>query len=299
MRVRFCRRLPPLVVLGAALAAGCHRAAPPLTPPPVVPAPEAVLLRIHGRVGQSRHVRIAMDNFVHLGPGEPPSGDSARPTMHMIEFATESVTAVSGDTITVVRVTDSSRMEMPGLNLPSAMLDSLSPRGMTVTTRMDSRGRAISTEVKGSPQFEERMASIRRMLSGIDTSGEASRGRSLRLPDRPVRVGEMWADTLRLRRAQGAPGGAAVATYRLERIETRDGRRLAVISSDVVTPPMALQEPVRLSSGPMHTVGELQLDLDAGWIVRDSMTMTGLTHTAMGDMSMRTVTRQTPVEDGP
>jgi hypothetical protein len=238
-----------------------------------------------------------MQTFVHFGPGEPPSGDSSRPTMRMIQFATESVTAVSGDTVTVALVTDSSRMEMPGLPVPGAMLDSLDSRGLTITTRMDRRGRVISTETKGNPRLEERMASIRRMLPGVDTSGEGSRRMFTLMPDRPVRVGETWADTSSMPRALGGPARAVVATFRLERIEIRGGHRLAVISSDVVTPPMALESPMRMSSGPMHTVGETQLDLDAGWIVRRSTTMTGSTHTEMGDVSMRMVTRQTLLDD--
>jgi hypothetical protein len=238
-----------------------------------------------------------MQTFVHFGPSEPPSGDSTRPTMRMIQFATESVTVVSGDTVTVTLVTDSSRMEMPGLPVPGSMLDSLDSRGLTITTRMDRRGRVISTETKGSPRLEERMASIRRMLPGVDTSREASRGAFTLLPDRLVRVGETWADTSSVPRALGGPAASVVATYRLERIEIRGGHRVAVISSDVVMPPMALEAPMRMSSGPMHTVGETEFDLDAGWIVRRTETMTGSTHTEMGDMSMRMVMRQTPLED--
>jgi hypothetical protein len=298
MHPRFRHHLPLLAVSGVAVAAACHRVPPaPLAPPPAALTSEAVLLRLHGRVGQSRQIRVAMEGFVHFGPGEPPSGDSARPTMRAIQFATESVTAVSGDTMTVVLVTDSSRMEMPGLPVPGAMLDSLDSRGLTITTRMDGRGRVISIETRGSARLEARMAPLRRMLPGVDTSGETSRGTFTRLPDRPVRVGETWADTSSVPRALGGPGGAVVATFRLERIEIRGGHRLAVISSDVVTPPMALETPMRMSSGPLHTVGETQFDLDAGWIVRRSTTMTGSTHTEMGDVSMRMVMRQTPLED--
>jgi hypothetical protein len=248
-------------------------------------------------MGQVRHLRTTMDNFMHFGLGEPPSGDSARPTMRMIQFATESVTAVSGDTVTVVLVTDSSRMDMTGLPVPAAMFDSLDSRGLTITTRMDRRGRILSTETRGAPRMEARMASVRRMFPGIDSSQDAARGAYSRLPDRPVRVGETWADTSAVPRALGGPVGVVVATYRLDRVAVRGGHRIAVISSDVVTPPMALEAPLRMSSGPMHTVGEMEFDLDAGWIVRQTTTMTGSTHTEMGDMSMRMVMRQTPLED--
>lgn len=298
MHIGFGGHLRSLAVLGVAVAAACHRAPPaPPAPPPAAPPSETVLLRLRGQVGQVRHIRTAMDNYVHFGAGEPPSGDSARPTVRMIQFATETVTAVSGDTVTVVLVTDSSRMAMTGLPVPFGMLDSLDSRGLTVTTRMDSRGRVLSTETRGAPRLEERMASMRRMLPGVDTAREASRGTAARLPDRPVRVGETWADTSSVPRALGGPAGVVVATYRLERIELRGGHRVAVISSDVVMPPLTLEAPLRMSSGPMHTVGETEFDLDAGWIVRHTTTMTGSTHTEMGDISMRMVMRQTPLED--
>jgi hypothetical protein len=111
-------------------------------------------------------------------------------------------------------------------------------------------------------------------------------------------VGETWADTSSIPRALGGPAGVVVSTYRLERIEMRGGHRVAVISSDIVMPPMALEAPLRMSSGPMHTAGETEFDLDAGWILRHSTTMTGSMHTEMGDISMRVVMRQAPLEDG-
>lgn len=300
MRISACS-LFPLAVLGLA-AAACHRAAAPPPLAPVAPAPETVPLRLHPRVGQSRHVRVEMDNFMRFGAGELSSGDSARPTIHIVQFATESVTAVSGDTITVALITDSSRVETPGMQfLPPAMLDSLAPRGMTITTKMDSRGRTISTETKGSPRLDEQMAMARRMFPALDSarSPEASDGALGRLPDHPVRVGDTWADTSSLPRVLASGGGKAVSTYRFERIETRGGHRVAVISSEMVTPPMTVEQPMRVTTGLMHTAGELQIDLDAGWIVRRSMVVTASTHLEMGDMFMRMVTRQVPLEERP
>ena len=298
MHAGFGSHLRSLAALGVVALAACHRAPPaPPAPQPEAAPSETVLLRLRGQLGQVRHIRTAMDNFVHFGAGEPPSGDSARPTMRMIQFATETVTAVSADTVTVVLVTDSSRMAMTGLPVPSAMLDSLDSRGLTITTRMDGRGHVISAATRGNARLEERMASIRRMLPGVDTSLVSSRGTPIRLPDRPVRVGETWADTSSMPRGLGDPAGVVVATYRLERIESRGGHRVAVISSDIVMPPMTLEMPLRMSSGPMRTVGETEFDLDAGWIVRHSTTMTGSTHTEMGDIAMRVVMRQAPLED--
>jgi len=217
----------------------------------------------------------------------------------MIRFVTESVTAVSGDTMTVALITDSGRTEMPGLHLPGAGLDSLSPRGVTLTTTVDGRGRVISIQMQAPARFERQMATIRMMLPGSDTSRDAAPGTFARLPDHLVLVGETWADTSSLPRAVRSSGRSVVTTFRLERIESRGGRRLAVISSDMATPPMTLEEPMRVSTGPGHTVSEFQLDLDAGWIMRRSTTRTGSAHTTMGDLSMRMVSSQTPVVSAP
>lgn len=301
MRARSTRLLS-LAVGGVAVAAACHGVPPPVAPPPAVSAPETVLLRVHGRVGQARRVRIEVANFTRFGSGELPSGDSARPSMQMVQFATESVTAVSGDTITMVSVTDSSRMDALYMNLlPRGTLDSLSMRGLTVTTKLDGRGRVLSIVSKGSPRLDQQMATARRMFPGLDSanSGGEARGSYVSLPERPVRVGDAWSDTSSVPRGLGMQGGSVVASYRLERIETRGGHRIAVISSDLVTPPISIEQPMRLTSGPMHTIGEVQVDLDAGWIVSRTATMSGSMHSAMGDVTMRMVTRQVPVEEGP
>lgn len=297
MRARFRCWLTPLTVFGATFAAACHPAPAPLTP--TTPAPEAVLLRLHVRAGQAWRSRVVTEGFMHFGPGEPPSGDSGRPMMRMTQFVTESVTAVSGDTITVALITDSSRSEMPGLNLPGRSLDSLSLRGLTLTMTLDSRGRVISMQMQGPARFEGRLATIRMMLPGGDTPAEAGRGEIARLPDGPVGVGDTWVDSSSCPPALGCGGKAIVATYRLERIETRGAHRLAVISSDIAVPATLLEVPMRVSGGPMHTVSELELDLDGGWFADRSTTMAGSAHTEMGDMSMRMVTSQTPVESAP
>jgi hypothetical protein len=236
---------------------------------------------------------------MHFGPGEPPSGDGGQPMMRMTQFVTESVTAVTGDTMTVALITDSSRTEMPGLHLPVAGLDSLSPRGVTLTTTLDSRGRVISVQMQLPARIDGQLATIRRMLAGGDTSREAEPGKIARLPEEAVHVGDSWTDSSSCPPALGCGGKALVATYRFERMEARGGHRLAVISSDIVMPATMLETPMRISSGPTHTTGEVQLDLDAGWFVNHSTKMAGSAHTEMGDMSIRMVTSQTPVESAP
>jgi hypothetical protein len=284
-------------LLGASLAAACHRTTPATH---AAPAPETVLLRLRAQVGQTRRFRLEIANYMRMGPGEPPSSDNAAPMSRMVEFTTETVTSIAGDTITVQTTTDSGRMEMPNLPVPPEMLrqfDSLA-RGVTIVSRMDSRGRMFSWESRGSPQLEAQMAALRRVAAPFDTAGGAPTAYR-RLPDQPVRVGDVWADTITYPGFGGAAPRQGIATCRLERIEILGGRRSAVLSFDMTTPPMKLEQPSSMTSGPMHMVFEAYLDLDAGWIVRNSMTMSGAMHSAMGDMSMRMVMRQTPLEEKP
>jgi hypothetical protein len=287
--------LPPLAVLATALQGACHGAPAPPAISPTASAREAVLLRLQRHPGEARHFQRVMDNYVHLGPGDPPSGDSARPTMHLIQFVTESVTAVSGDTFTIAFISDSNRVAMPGYNLAGAALDTLVPHGLTMTMRMDSRGRVISVQLERAVLAEGRMATLRMLLPGADSSGASNSGTMVHFPDLPARVGEAWGDTAACPRALRGCEGGLVRTYRLERVEESGGRRIAVISWETDMPPTTVEGPLEVSSGPMHFVGEERLDLGAGWFVERSMTMTGTAHSQMGDMSMRMQTRETPV----
>jgi len=293
--VRSDSLLPLLALLAAPVLGACHRTPGPQAPSPAAAASEAVLLRLHRQPGEARRFQLVVDNYVHLGPGEPPSGDSARPMMRMTQFVTESVTAVSGDTFTVAQIADSSRVTMPGMPASVAAWDSLRPRGLLTTVRMDVRGRVVAVQMDRAVLAEGRMAMLRTLLPGADSSGASNCGAMTRFPELPVRIGEAWADTMACPPALRGCKGSVVTTMRLERVEDDGGRRVAVISTRAEMPSMTITEPMEMSTGPMRFVGEDRLDLDAGWIVQRTMTMTGTAHTQIGDVSTRLETKQTPV----
>lgn len=293
--VRSGSSLQLLALLAAPVLGACHRIPAPQAPAPAVTASEAALLRLHRQAGEARRFQVVMDGYVHLGPGEPPSGDSARPTMHMIQFVTESVMAVSGDTFTIAIISDSSRMAMLGFNPARASLDTLVPHGLTMTMRMDSRGRVIAVQLESRVLAEGRMATLRTFLPGADSSGASNFRTAIHFPDLPARVGDVWADTAACPPALRGCQGGVVATYRLGRVEQSGGRRVAVISSETDMPATAVEAPIEISIGPARVVGEERLDLDAGWVVERSSTMTGTAHSQMGVMSMRMETKETLV----
>ncbi len=255
MRAPLLPALFLLATLGPALTAGCAR-----TPTPsaaaVAPAPAAVLLRLRLRAGEALRSVTVMDTYLHMGPEEPAAGDSARPMAHVTEFSTESVVAVSGDTFTIAHIADSSHMTMLGVNLPMPSLDSLPTRGLMMTMRMNGRGRVLSIQIERTARIEGRMAMLRAVLPGVDSSGELGYASVTLLPELAVRVGETWADTAPCPPvARGCEGGV-VTTYRLERVEQSGEHSVAVISSQTGTPAMALEQPMEITSGPTRIVGE-------------------------------------------
>ncbi len=291
-------QLGPRVVLtmsAAVLVASCHPARVSLPPAPGALASDAVLLRLGGRLGESRRYRRSVESYMHLGPGDVPTTDSIRPMFRVIQYTTQTVTAVSGDTIVTTLATDSGHIEMPGsFQAPPQFgrLDAII-RGLTITTRMDRRGRVFSSETKGSAQAEEGLSLARQFAGPLDTAGRGTSAYQ-HLPENPVRVGDTWTDTVSFPLAQAAQG-RAVATYRLERIETGQGGRVAVISFEVAIPPIMVPGPIQGSSGAMHVVGEERLEVDSGWIVNMTGAVSATMHSGMGDAATRAVMRQTRI----
>ena len=126
---------------------------------------------------------------------------------------------------------------------------------LTATTTCDAlarvTGRRVSTE-----------AALPAELRGLleQGAGFGPLSMALRLPAGPVPVGASWTDTL----AVGVPGseGAVTmhATWRLARLASVGGRRLAFVTIDAATPAGA---PVRAT-----LTGEIVRDLDAGTNLR-------------------------------
>ncbi len=291
------RRWSPFLLALSALAGACARRAS-ISVAATSIAPEALLLRFHARPGDVRRYRLVMSDFIHLGAESIPQGDSAQATIRVTEFVTESVTAVSGDTITVAHVLDSTRAEMPGFSLSGAHLDSLAPRGTTMVMQMDGRGRVLWARMEAPVRAIGEAAPFRALFPLADSSA-ATGTATLLLPERPVRVGAEWSDTVPCPRAlRGCTGGMATV-FRFERVDGEGGRREAVISSQADLPPTTVDTPMQVTSGPMHITGVTLFSIDAGRITGHTTTMTGTAHSAMGDLAMRMEMREAPVETAP
>jgi len=216
-------------------------------------AQERVLLRIGGRAGQTWSTTRAS---VTLGPVP----DAAVPGdtnwvwgTRSISHGTRTVLAVSGDTLTVSDVTDSSRLDLVGAP------DSANPRSpsgplLTVVSRIDTRGRVFEVhytrvapgrpEDVSGPFGDERQSSEERA--------------SFLLPEMPVRVGEEWGDSS-LVRTQGDTAASRVRCWRLEGVEAAGGARIAVITGTIrVTPSVP-------GGASVAATTRSELDLDGGW----------------------------------
>ena len=113
--------------------------------------------------------------------------------------------------------------------------------------------------------------------------GQLDQASTFTLPEGPVRVGDTWTATETMPMGPGTGGRTATlqVTYRLERIGSEGGARVAVISMNgEVTAWLELaglspnQHLVASSRRPTGTMsGEIHLDLDAKWVVGLTMTM--------------------------
>jgi hypothetical protein len=282
-----------LTAAAAGWACGCARSPAPAPASAPAPAPEAVLLRVHRQPGEARRFRWTSATYVHLGPGEPPAGDSTQPMMRATTFVTESVTAASGDTFTIAFITDSNHVSMPLAGMAEASLDTLLPRGRTMTVRIDGRGHVISLQVEHPVLAEGQMATLRATLQSADTAEPSRLGAAVALPALPARVGDTWTDTTPCPPAVHGCAGGLVTTYRLDSLVSSAGRRTAVISSMGDVPRTSVDTPMAMTTGPMHMAGEERLDVESGWMVAHSLTMSGPLHSPMGDVWMRMVARET------
>ena len=285
-------------VLCAVLTSGCARPPAPPVAPAAVPVPESVLMRLHLRASDARRYALATTMYIHLGAGEPPAGDSLIPMMQMTQFVTESVTTVAGDTFTIAFIHDSSRMTTPFAAGTTPLPDSLLPRGLMMTMRMDPRRRVMSLQLERSVLLGGQQAVMRRFLHGRDSAGSQPDLGAAGLPDRPVRRGDTWSDTMpcpRLLRCEAD----IVSASRLDSITGSGGSRTAFIYSSGDVPRQTVDTPMALSTGPMHVIGGERLDLDEGWTLEREMTMTGPSRTPMGDLWMRVQSRQTAMPSPP
>jgi hypothetical protein len=247
---------------------------------------EPVYLRMGGQPGQSNKYQTTIDVFMR---GPMAASDSTVPSLRTTRYSTRTVNAVSGDTVTFVDMVDSARMESPAMpGMAERMSGQASAmRGQTVTSRMDARGRLLSVEVTNPNAMDASGAPAPGSPGGGGGGGMRMPGRNQReifvLPERAVRAGDTWTDSVVIAGAGPTEGPTNfLATYKLERVEQRGNFRVAVIS---LAGNMVTNSP----TGPqtMSVTGELSFDITGRRLANMTMQMNGTVPTPRGDIPMK------------
>ena len=181
-------------------------------------AQDAVTLRLDPPVGQVTHIR--MEGRTWMLSGAAPA-DTSHPTSTQLIFGTQTVTAAETGIRAISTVIDSSRMEVGG-GMPSPLGATDLLKGTTSTRRVNADGDALSTTVVPGPNLPPMMS---------EQASVPQAGPQHGFPKRPLRVGETWTDTGTTAPRPGMSHAVTtVITYRLERIESRDGGPYATVS---------------------------------------------------------------------
>lgn len=256
-------------------------------------AQESVLLRVGGQVGQTNHYQTVMNMFVSGGPMAAMGGDTSQPMTRMTMNTTRTLESVTGDTLTFNETVDSAKMESPAMPQMAAMMGGVANRmrGQVTTTKMDGRARIFSAEVQRANGGD---------AGANGAGGGAGRGRGMGgmgggnnqrpmflLPEQPVRIGQTWQDSVIIP-GQGMEGPSnLLATYKLDRVDTRGGTRIAVVTMDGTMATSAAAGPQRWS-----VRGQFQIDLTAGRLAAFDMTMTGTANMQGQEVPVRMVLSQ-------
>jgi hypothetical protein len=270
-----------LVVMAALLAATAQTA-----------SAQNVLLRIRPPSGQVTRYVVALETFMHGGPMAQVATDSTQPFMRMRGWVTTSVTAADGEEHTLNQVLDSAQVESPAMPQMTAMMGQMGTmmRGMTTITRMTSRGRVTALDMKLPPALEAAAAAAGAGPMGL-SGGAGGLSSFVLLPERPVRVGSSWRDSMsvQLDSADAAGGMASfAATFTLTRLEGR----VAVIGIDGT---LSMPGGPTSAAVSLEQRGETTLDLDGGRVTAMILEMKGTAPSPMGGIPMRmtlTMTRQ-------
>jgi hypothetical protein len=184
-----------------------------------------VLLRLTPPAGQVSHYRTAM--VIYMTTPGAPGADSMNPFMSQCIETTQTVDSALEGVLVVREVTDSARLSMPGSpgTVPTSLRDIL--RGMTVTRRMDTRGRVLYSSVSGPNVPPSPMGGMAGAMGGLA-------GRLPALPEQPVRPGDTWADSQPV--VLATPGSRATGWVRianiLDSIGQFTGVRIAAVAAD-------------------------------------------------------------------
>jgi hypothetical protein len=254
-------------------------------------AQEPILLR-RLATGALTHYRTEMDTWMRTALLA--SADTTLPTVHVTMFTTGSVvSADSGMLVTAIGI-DSSRIEMPGVRAfaPQLMPSGDYLRGLRTVTRSDSLGRTLATRVTEAPPLPGNLPAL---IRGVQSLALTSiRLTMFTLPQERVLPGDTWTDSLSytLTADQAvapslvAGGGRSVASFRLERVESRGGSQVAVIAStaDIKA---AAETPGASATLLITATAQFDFDVTAGLLVSARMDFSGPLATRMGIIPTR------------
>ncbi len=188
----------------------------------------------------------------------------------------------STGTLSFAEFVDSSHVDLPQLRAlnPGSVPHGDELRGMRAITRMDTRGRNVTSRVIDAPNLVGDLSQISRGAEGLAII--SLRMAVLALPAAPVRPGESWTDSLRydeagavdIQSSLATVGGRGLATFRLERIETRGSSQVAVIST-VATINAGASQPGAAAALTISANGRMDFDINQGTLLRSQMDMTG------------------------
>jgi hypothetical protein len=273
------RRAAPLVLIlaGAATAA---------------PAQDTVSLRLLPPVGQVTSYHTELAAWLESPMLPPP--DSATPTVTLSWDMRRLIEAADTSGVTWLDVVDSSSLDMPAVRggIPQLGLTSDILRGLRMRTRVTRTGGEIATEIVEAPALPPELPLLLRGVVSLAVT--SSRLSTFAVPDRPVRPGESWTDSVRYElprqpeRASSivAGGGVGVGTFCFERLDRRGAGRVAIVRAAATIDAAALETTAPATMRFTGT-GRVELDLDGARLASSQLTLAGTMVTRYGAVPTR------------
>lgn len=242
---------------------------------------QEVLLRMRPRQGQVTHYLMTAEMFMRGGPLTEMAADPDAPFMRLTGWTTATVTGGGTDEYTERQVIDSARVAFPAMPQMEQMMAQMGDlmSGTETEMRMTSRGRVLAVHVRPSPAMEEMVSGMGRTMPGMGMGTDQLASSSFwLLPERAVRVGDSWRDSMRVALDSAAGMGAAMTVAATYTLRGMDGSVARIGFAGAYT----MSVPAQPADMTFDVTGEIRLDLDAGRIVGTEMEMKGTAPTQVG-----------------
>ena len=240
---------------------------------------QQVTLRMRPHDGQVIHYQTTVETYMRGGPmGQV--ADTTLPFTQVHVWQTGTVSGATDAGFSLHQVMDSMHVESPAMPQIEEMMGQMSDmmRGMATDQQYTTRGAVTRVSVTLPPALQAQTG----IAGGMSRSPAGGLSSFVLLPERPVRVGESWRDSMHVQLdTLGTEGSVTVAaTFTLERLEGR----VAIIGIDGS---MSVANP-QIADMTFAMTGEESLDLNAGHPTAVTIEMKGEAPAEMGGMPMRT-----------